>query len=935
MQERRHIGCKRAAALALAGSLCALVSACKQPVVGSASAAQASRGPEIRITDATVDAASHVVVRFTLDLDGAPIAAADATTLRPTFTLAFLSTHPVDGLDTWQSLILNGRQTIPLLPPGGPGTPPASVLANVKQPGSESNGTLADTGGGSYSYTFATTLPAGFDRSQTVRVGVWLGTAAGTPRTSTTHDFVPAGGTPRSRETVLDANCDRCHGSLLAHGGRRNGVRLCLTCHTWQNADPDTVDPAAMGGATPATDPNPLDLGRLVHRVHRGANLPTLYQASSTADAPPLQAGNALPLPFFPGRNAPLLGTRYSIVGFMSEEAVFGKVISRSDNEQPPRTVTAGIVFPRDLRDCAACHEGAPEASEIVAAISRRTCHGCHPDVWFEPSSISDAVHFAHPGGSFADDTECGGCHVATTPSQPKLYAPIAEAHVPPVRSPRYSKPTVEIVSVRDLVPGGAPTVVFKLADRAGILSPPNAPTPANDTVTPTSPVARKLERLRISLVGPTAPDYASEASLPISSADAGNPNPLALVANPATGELTYTFVSTIPASATGTWAVAVEARRRAATTHYDPALDEFFWPYTGETVTESPDNPVAYVDVSTGVFPGPTAVPRRVVVSQEKCERCHYRFELHGAQRHQVEYCVLCHSPGRTDWAQRPKGASGNVNLSATYDGIEERSVHFKVMIHRIHTGGREGNAALDVVRPFAIYGYGATPIFFDMGGFPNDLRNCTLCHEGKSYQADQVPSDAPPTVANETATLRHQATSAHASGEPAVPALQAACMGCHATAWARTHSERYTASGVEQCAQCHVRGAFGVEEAHGLAAPSRGAVGSSFSSIAQNVLGPRCASTACHGGNPPAYYPQLDPEVAYDATVGRPSLQASMNLVEPGAPEASYLLLKLRGEAGSAGGVPTPMPIGDTLLDPADIAAIEAWISSGAPND
>lgn len=118
------------------------------------------------------------------------------------------------------------------------------------------------------------------------------------------------------------------------------------------------------------------------------------------------------------------------------------------------------------------------------------------------------------------------------------------------------------------------------------------------------------------------------------------------------------------------------------------------------------------------------------------------------------------------------------------------------------------------------------------------------------------------------------------------------------------------------------------------GPAVPGGGGTGASFSSIAVNVLAPRCATSSCHGGSPPAYAPGLDADVAWDELVGRPSLQASMNLVEPGSPDQSYLVLKLRGAAGWVGGIPTPMPVDDTL-DEADIAAIEGWIANGAPND
>ncbi|HSN90925.1 MAG TPA: hypothetical protein VLS93_06830, partial [Anaeromyxobacteraceae bacterium] len=404
-----------------------------------ARSAQLAGGPEIRIESASVLPNGHVQVGLTLSRGGARLSRAEAVALKPTFTLAMLSTHPVDGLAAWQSLLLTGGQTAAQLPPAGPFTPPGQVIANARQPGVETSGTF-DGDDGAFTYEFATPLPAGFLPTATFRAAVYLSAAEGTARTNATFDFRPAGGSPAPRDTVLDANCNRCHGTLRAHGGRRVGVKICLTCHTWQNSDPDTIDPAAPDGATAATNPNPLELGRLVHRIHRGKNLPTLYQAApggSAVPAPPLPSATALPLPFSPSRtggatpaNPPLAGRKFSVIGYQSREFVFGRVVSRSDNQQPPRLVPTGVVFPRDLRDCEACHGGAPQESEVLYAVSRRTCHGCHPDTWFDATPIADPVHFAHAGGPQVDETGCAGCHVSEAPPQ-KLYAPIAEIHVP------------------------------------------------------------------------------------------------------------------------------------------------------------------------------------------------------------------------------------------------------------------------------------------------------------------------------------------------------------------------------------------------------------------------------------------------------------------------------------------------------------------------
>jgi hypothetical protein len=377
-----------------------------------------------------------------------------------------------------------------------------------------------------------------------------------------------------------------------------------------------------------------------------------------------------------------------------------------------------------------------------------------------------------------------------------------------------------------------------------------------------------------------------------------------------------------------------MEARRREGWAHYDPGTDTFRWPYTGERVTETALNPVVYVDSATGAWPPDAAAPRRKIVAQENCVRCHRRFEVHGKTRTQVEYCLFCHTPVATDYGGRKKTSAGFVDLDASYDGIEERTIHFKVMIHRIHTGERTGAASLEGIAPFVVYGFSG-PNFFDEGLFPNDLRNCTACHAGQSYLVEAVPAGAPPTIANETATDRHAAnTSAHSSGEPATLPIQAACTGCHTAGATSAHVAAKTLNGVETCAQCHgAKGAQATEVVHGLLPATGSAASASFSSIVQNILVPRCATAACHaaGATPPV----LEASFAYAALVNAPSGQSALLQVEPNAPERSYLVFKLRGDAASAGGsVATVMPP-DGALAPSDLAAIEAWISNGAPND
>jgi len=117
-------------------------------------------------------------------------------------------------------------------------------------------------------------------------------------------------------------------------------------------------------------------------------------------------------------------------------------------------------------------------------------------------------------------------------------------------------------------------------------------------------------------------------------------------------------------------------------------------------------------------------------------------------------------------------------------------------------------------------------------------------------------------------------------------------------------------------------------------------GGTAQSFTSISQSILTPRCATSACHSGNPPANNVpvSLDAERAWDELVGAgvPSTQLpSMNLVEPGHPEASYLMLKLQGTQAIDGGTGMQMPIGAEPLGTDELEAIAAWITNGAPND
>ena len=217
-------------------------------------------GLQSQITGATVSASGTVVVTFTLtDGDGNPVkpvttATSDPAQAQVRFTIARLEldAETYNGFTTTFTRYEN--YTTP-------------------RPGYDSGGTLAtlDPVAGTYTYTFATTLPAGFPAGLTHTVGGQVTrTFDGAMLVANpVFDFVPAGGPVTTvREDTTTAQCNGCHDPLEAHGGTRQEVHLCQLCHTEQLVD-------ANG--------NSAEFQNMIHRLHRGQDLPTIVNAADGA----------------------------------------------------------------------------------------------------------------------------------------------------------------------------------------------------------------------------------------------------------------------------------------------------------------------------------------------------------------------------------------------------------------------------------------------------------------------------------------------------------------------------------------------------------------------------------------------------------------------------------------------------------------------------
>lgn len=89
----------------------------------------------------------------------------------------------------------------------------------------------------------------------------------------------------------------------------------------------------------------------------------------------------------------------------------------------------------------------------------------------------------------------------------------------------------------------------------------------------------------------------------------------------------------------------------------------------------------------------------------------------------------------------------------------------------------------------------------------------------------------------------------------------------------------------------------------------------------------------TGCHAASGIKADLSLESGASYANLVGKMSIQVTLDIVEPGDTEKSYLWLKLQGTHTSVGGSGAMMPLGKKLPD-AELNAVEAWIVGGAAN-
>ena len=345
------------------------------------------------ITGVTI--ASPPVASFTLvDGNGNPIKNLTGDSIR--FTIAKLVPGTDGNASAWQSYI-NELE----VPGVGPGTEP-KLHATTE---SGSDGALTEDTNGSYTYTFATDVanvtdpvPIPFDPNLTHRVGFEIRGFA--PVKNPVYTFRPADNATSglfSRTIVKTDTCNGCHENLAKHGGNRVELDYCQTCH-----NPGTTD---------ANSGNSVDLKVMIHKIHRGQDLPSVGG-----------------------------GDDYCIYsGSRDNLKCFGDV-----------------AFPQDIRNCENCHNESdpdtPDGGNWYQMPTAEACGSCHDDVDF-------ATGANHPGGAAGND-RCSSCH---QPNQTHGRGAYQKHRI--LIDEDATQYSLDILTIDFLGPGTAPSVTFSVTD--------------------------------------------------------------------------------------------------------------------------------------------------------------------------------------------------------------------------------------------------------------------------------------------------------------------------------------------------------------------------------------------------------------------------------------------------------------------------------------
>jgi len=593
------------------------------------------------------------------------------------------------------------------------------------------NGTLTEVAPGTYKYKFDYVYDADMDTTNTLVLGgrrdlrdFELDRYAD----NAIQNWVPSGlfdAVPR--DIVTTETCNRCHDPLQLHG-RWQQPQACTQCH---NPTGNTRFEELIHAVHAATEAGGHDFSSVTYPAPLNACETCHTGGTPTQNFPLVANPNPIPVCDMSGLGATMLEWGKLGAFEIHMNTADGPLFAATAGEGSAMTgkwVSDGSTFV--LVDQATgdtlqtlyvnttalgCVSNAPGTFRGEAGAqhtnwldhpSSVVCGACHVDIDFENGVGHIAV---------SNDDLCGNCHRPDTGVE--FDRSVKGAHTELYKSSQLPGVIVEFMEVTNTGPGQHPTVTFSVSSKNGPLNPAD------------------MNRLRFKLSGPNE-DFSFYESEDVENYVQVD------------GNWAYTFETALPDDAEGSYTISVEARNLVDVDMGNEVSEE-------RDTAENPQIAFAVTDDA--------AMWRRTVVKDYNCENCHSNLSFHGGNRHDPDYCGVCHMPEAVD-----RG--------------DEQTIALKYMIHSIHRGAELENG-------FAIGSHDYSEV-----EYPGDLRNCEACHTGNSQQIP-IADGALPTVTPQ------------AWWSPMQPQA-AACLSCHDGDDAAVHAYTNTTFFGESCSTCHGEG-------------------------------------------------------------------------------------------------------------------------------
>jgi len=615
----------------------------------------------------------------------------------------------------------------------------------VPQAGSSNQGTLTNLGGGDYSFTLDSGLDefdgVPFEPDVTHRIGIDLRNVTALGETipnrqsgDSWFDVQPATGATEgipTRRIAAQENCATCHGNEIRfHGGPRQTMEYCVTCHTDSDRDAGTG--------------NSIGMTVMIHKIHMGPNLIEPYSIESNR------------------------------TGQLSDYS--------------------NVTYPQSVRNCTTCHEpGNPETPQAEWVDNRGTaeqCASCHDNLSFNDWGLTN-LNNNHIVGAQPNST-CAACHSKGGIMESNIEAHALpgqrgaqrfQYNVLRVRNNVEGSSPVVDFSITDPTNDDAPYDMTTHPAFSGSATGlrisfawPNRDftNVANDEGTDVT--GRPVAQPRGILVA-----GANSSELPAGVIDNGDGTytlDTALLDPP--------VVIPRPSPPLESASVMIEGRLSA---DFDGDGE-----FSDQQPVTSALHPFSVLDPNRPVHPfivtNPPPEPRRQVVRLEKCQNCHNvndGLNFHGNNRSDNnEACATCHNPNATDLFRRPVDPDGVADgfNAAALDGLEEASVSWAYMIHAIHSPGVRENE-------YVAYGFGGTAYAYGDVTYTRREGDCLACHVEGTYELPL--QDVLGTTVNTGATVIEsgffgatayapdEATARNWTVDNKISPEAAACVSCH----------------------------------------------------------------------------------------------------------------------------------------------------------